>query len=243
MRIARRLFLAFLLFPAVWLSAQEPSNPPPPPSATADVSVTDIIQESQRPIKGKGRVGVVMWIPVEFWEASMREQQLAGDPAEQFKALRDYTMVIVAGGNISGFGHISWLDGKVLRNSIRLKDAAGNLYEPFKTVSGDAAVIAGVLRPVLANAIGPMGEHMEVFMFPARDSAGRAIADPTQPGGFSVILNEIPGFGDSAHEWVLPLTSLSPPKFCPVGKEKVQANWKFCPWHGIPLQSEAAARN
>jgi hypothetical protein len=235
MRVTRFFALAFLLSSPGSVLAQDQPRLAPDSSQAPEVSIEDIIQETQQAIRGKNRTGVVIWMPVEFWEASMRQQGMPGDPVEQFKALRDYTMVIVAGGNISGLGHITWLDAKVLRSSVRLKDAAGNLYEPHRTVSGDAAIIAGTLRPVLANAIGAMGEHMEVFMFPARDAAGKAIADPTQPGSFSIILNEIPGFGASSHDWRLPLTSLSPPKFCPVGSERLQANWKFCPWHGVSL--------
>lgn len=243
MRLAR-CYLGSLLFllPPTLPAQNQASASPPRSSQGSEISIDDIIQETQQTIRGKDRTGVVMWIPVEFWETSMREQGAPGDPVQQFKALRDYTMVMVAGGNISGLGHISWLDGKTLREHIRLKDTAGNLYEPHRTVSGDAAIIAGVLRPIMANAIGAMGEHMEVFMFPARDSAGNPIADPTRPGSFTVVLSDIPGFGPSQHEWKLPLTSLSPPKFCPSGKERLQANWKFCPWHGIAL-SEAAPKN
>jgi hypothetical protein len=63
----------------------------------------------------------------------------------------------------------------------------------------------------------------------------KPIADPLSPGGFSLVLSKLIAGKDKVFEWKLPLTSLSPPKYCPAGKERVQANWKYCPWHRVKL--------
>ena len=240
MRPLRAILLTgALLFMASTGSAQE-KTPPAKPEAAPLVDIDDLVGESQQTIRGEGRTGIVWWIPVDFWEASARQ---TGDSTSQFQSLRDYTMVVVAAGNVGTFGSIQWISEKDLRSSIRLRDEAGTEYEPFRTVSGDVAVFAAVIRPVLINALGPLGQHMEVFLFPARDAKGKFISDAKTPGKFSIVLNEIEGFGASLHEWNLPLSSLSPPKFCPQGKEKVLANWKFCPWHGNKLDGATETPN
>jgi hypothetical protein len=107
-------------------------------------------------------------------------------------------------------------------------------------LSPDAQGLLSILKPVLANILGPMGQNFQFFLFPAQTSAGVAIADPRRAGSFSVVISDLLGQKESVFGWRLPLTSLSPPRFCPVGQERVQADWKYCPWHGNPLDEVAA---
>ena len=61
------------------------------------------------------------------------------------------------------------------------------------------------------------------------------VLKPVSTGEFSVIVSKIIEGKDKSFSWKLPLTALSPPKYCPVGKERLQANWKYCPWHGVKV--------
>lgn len=91
---------------------------------------------------------------------------------------------------------------------------------------------------MLANSIGRMGENLQVLFFPARNEKGEPLTNPKQPGDFSIVLKEIVGEPESIFAWRLPLTSLSPPRCCPFGGERVKADWNFCPWHGVRLDPD-----
>jgi hypothetical protein len=86
-----------------------------------------------------------------------------------------------------------------------------------------------------------MGQNCVILFFPGATKMAEPIADPFVPGKFSVTITKLIGGKDRVLEWRLPLTSLSPPKYCPVGKERVQADWKYCPWHGVKLDAAETA--
>ena len=78
--------------------------------------------------------------------------------------------------------------------------------------------------------IGPMGQNMHVFLFPAKDKKGQDIAAAKREGFFSVKLDK------REFKWRLPLGSLLRQKVCSVDGEKLNGAWKFCPWHGTELK-------
>jgi hypothetical protein len=200
----------------------------------------DLVRETQKNVSGNHRIGVVWWIPTEFWEASAKQQGNSPDRArEVFASLRNYTIICVAIGKM-GVGNINWFPESDLRASVSIRDSTGTNYKMVTELSPDAQGLLSILKPVLANILGPMGQNFQFFLFPAQTSAGVAIADPRRAGSFSVVISDLLGQKESVFGWRLPLTSLSPPRFCPVGQERVQADWKYCPWHGNPLDEVAA---
>ena len=92
-----------------------------------------------------------------------------------------------------------------------------------------------MMRPVLSNMLGPMGENMRFFLFPAVDGSGTEIANPTSQNHFAVQL------GDHHFRWRLPLGSLLPPKACPDDGQVLNGAWNYCPWHGTKLKPQAAS--
>jgi len=217
---------------------QQPAASP----AGTQIDVDELLSECQRPVRGKSHAGMVWWIPPEFWEASGGTQ----DPAAKalVDSLRQYTVVAVVVGKVSPLGTISWIPTSDLRSKSALRDQRGNEYRPLENISAEAQLISSVIRPILSNAIGKMGENLELLFFPAKGKNGEAIADPRKKGSFSIVLLEIAGAPENVYQWQLPLSSVLPPKFCPVGKESVKANWNYCPWHGVPLDtSEPRAPN
>jgi hypothetical protein len=203
-------------------------------------AVDDLLKETQKSITGNHHVGIVWWIPTEFWEASARGQGNSPEKSrEMFASLRDYTLVCVAAGKM-GIGNINWLPEDDIRSSIVLRDSSGTNYKPMTEISSDAKGLLSIMKPVLTNVLGPMGQSLQFLLFPAKTPAGNAIADPRRAGSFSIIVSELLGRRETTFDWRLPLTSLTPPRFCPVGHERVQADWKFCPWHGNKLDEVSA---
>jgi len=205
-----------------------------------NVDYIALVREINQTPREPGYTGLIWWVPVEFWEKSAERSGVPAEKArEQFKSLRTYTL-IVAGVGKMGLGNVNWVSETELRSHLKLRDAAGNDYEAFQNVSADAAGLTTIIKPVLANMTGTMGQNVQVYFFPAADKMGNPIANPLAPGSFSVVITNILGVKESVYEWKLPLTSLSPPKYCPVGKERMEANWKYCPWHGVKLEEAAA---
>lgn len=230
-RIIATVFLIVMV--AALAIAQQPSAP----AASNDFQpkVEEIIQETQQHVSGDNTTGMIWWIPVDFWEAAAEAHGGSGGQ-NAFNALGNYTMLVVAVGKVGGFGNIQWFSEDDVRQNILLQDASGATYGPLKTaeISGDAQGFATVMRPVFVNALGKLGENLLILYFPAKDKAGKPIAAAKERGSFSVVMRKLAG-PEKTWTWNLPLNSLMPPKYCPVGKERVQSNWNFCPWHGVPL--------
>jgi len=87
-----------------------------------------------------------------------------------------------------------------------------------------------MIKPVIVNTLGPLGQNMHFFLFPAKNKSGRNIADAKKGGVFSVRL------GEREFKWRLPLGSLLPPKICPRCGEKLSGAYKYCPYDGTPLK-------
>lgn len=210
-----------------------------PPSDT-EIDYPAFIKELQRTTREPGYTGLFFWTPAEFWgRAAERAGTRAEKAHERFATLRKYTVIIVGIGKI-GIGNINWISEPELRSNLKLRDSAGNDYEPIQKISGDAEGLASILKAPLANMLGTMGQNMQIYFFAGTDKMANPIADPLAPGSFSVVITNILGTKESIYEWKLPLTSLSPPRYCPVGKERMEANWKYCPWHGVKLDEPVA---
>lgn len=234
--LRRGLILVLLCAGPVALRAQQSTA-----AEASDTKLDDIIKETQKTIGGKDSVGLVWWLPTQFWEQSAMQQGSSAEQAKtSFAPLREYTMIILAVGKL-GIGNINWSSENEIRSNTSLRDSDGHIYQPLKDISSDAKGIASIIKPVLANILGPTGQNLQILFFPAKTVKGKLIADPTQDGGFFVRISNLTSQKDADYEWRLPLSSLSPPKFCPVGKERVEASWKFCPWHGNRLDETPPA--
>lgn len=212
--------------------APEKSSPEPFTSDTPD-----LIRETQLGVRHAGYSGLVWWIPFEFWQKSGAERGVAPEKMEQaFGKLRDYTVVCVFAAKVSALGAFDFFPAEDIQKNTILRDASGNEYAYIKEPAQDAKNLAAIIKPVLSAAIGKAGENMQILFFPSRTKDGAMIADATHKGQFSIVLRNIIGETDTVYVWRLPLTSVSAPKYCPVGKERVNLNWEYCPWHGVALK-------
>lgn len=219
------------------IAAQTPSGKQ---AAASPADVGAIVKETQQLDQRNNKVGMFWWMPVEYWEQSAMSSGMSAEQArESFAPLREYSLVIVAVGNI-GLGSVNWKPDAEVRKNIVLRDHAGNTYKPFEKISSEAQGMADVFKPALKNIVGPMADGFNLYFFPAKDASGKEITNPYANTDFSLVVTNLMGGSEptSTYTWRLPVSALMPPKFCPVGKEKVEANWKYCPWHGNKLDTE-----
>ncbi len=198
------------------------------------VDVNALIQETQKRSDKPGEMTFVWWIPEEYWRASFAQNpNMTAAQIEEFvKVFRPYTLVAAVDGNMGSYGTVTYKTETEIRSKISIIDSQGNSYPPLseEAVSVEAKSFLAAKKPMLANALGPLGQNMYFFIFPAQNKDGQDIAAVKKEGAFSVKL------GEGEFKWKLPLNSLLPAKTCPTCKEKISGAYKFCPWDGTKLE-------
>ncbi|MDH5618858.1 MAG: hypothetical protein OEZ11_09465, partial [Gammaproteobacteria bacterium] len=96
----------------------------------------------------------------------------------------------------------------------------------------DLRIMLDQMRPILAQAMGSLGQNFYFFPLPDVDKKGNRMVSPYEKGVLRVQLmnNDVP----SSVELDLPLDSLFVPRLCPNGKP-AHVSWNFCPWSGKKL--------
>jgi len=198
------------------------------------IDINGLVQETQKMSDNSDEMTLIWWIPEEFWQASFdQDPSVTATQAEEFiKVLRPYLLIVVADGKVGNFGGITYKSETTIRNNIQIIDNQGTNFRPLAedNVNADTKNFLSMMKPVFVNMLGPMGQNMHFFLFPAKNKTGQNIASAMKVGDFSVKLDE------REFKWRLPLGSLLPPKVCPVDGEKMNGAWKFCPWHGVELK-------
>jgi len=198
------------------------------------VDVQALVKETQKISQKAKEMTFIWWVPEEFWRASFKQNpnMTAAQTEEFIKVLRPYMLIVAVDGNIGTFGGVTYKSETTIRDNIKIIDSQGTRYRPLsnENVDADTRNFLSMGKPIFANMLGPMGQNMHFLVFPAKDNKGRRIAEARKEGVFSVKLRE------KEFKWRLPLSSLLPPKICPVDGEELKGAWKFCPWHGVKLQ-------
>ena len=218
-------FVALTLLLFGWISTGLPQE--------NKINLNTLTQETQKMSERADEMTLIWWIPEEFWRVSFEQDpSITSEQTEEFiKVLRPYTIVVAVDGEMGSFGGITYESEQTIRSLIRVIDNDGSTYRPLSgnSIDADCENFLAMMKPVFVNMLGPMGENMHFFLFPAENKKGKKIADAGSEGNFSVEL------GQKNFKWRLPLGSLLLPKACPTCKEKLNGAYKFCPWDGTRL--------
>ena len=197
------------------------------------VSLDAVLTETQKMSDKADEMTLVWWIPEEFWRVSFAQDPTVTEAeAEEFvKVLRPYTLIVAVDGTIGQFGGVTYESEADIRASIQIRNNQGTLYSPLgeDKIDADTNNFLSMMKPLFADMLGPMGQNMHIFLFPAKSNKGQQIADAKKEGAFSVEL------GERIFRWRLPLGSILPLKVCPICGEKLSGAYKFCPWDGTKL--------
>jgi hypothetical protein len=238
------LLIGFILATVAWdQAAPAPQQKKNTAADTAlNVHTADdpgMLRETQLAVDVNGRSGLVWWIPFEFWvDAAVKNGTPPETARKNLSALQGYTVVGVFLAKVSSLGSFDYVSPTELQRNIFIRDSEGQDYAAISEVTGDAKNLADIMRPMLANALGRAGENFAMIFFPAKAKSGKSIANAASKGQFSVVLKDVAGEPETIFLWRTPLTSISAPRYCPVGKERVHADWEYCPWHGVKLEGK-----
>ncbi len=197
------------------------------------VNLASLVRETQRMSPKADEITLAWWTPVEYWEACLSQNPLmAPEQTAQFtKVVLPCTTVAIVEGTVGVLGGMTFKSEAEVRTRVKLRDKDGETYAPIEPaeLSPDLSSLLALMKPMLANAMGPLGRNMHFLVFPAKDKQGRRIADARKEGSFAVLV------GEKKYRWKLPLGSLLPPKSCPECAEELSGAFKFCPYDGTKL--------
>ena len=206
------------------------------PPAFADDSTTDmnaLVQETQKMHQVNDEMKLVWWIPEEYWRVSFAENP--GVPKSQVEEfldiLRPYTVFCIVSGRVGLMGLVKYEAEADIRANVILVDAAGIEYKPVKEADVGSVTknLLAVMKPVLSNILGPMGENMHFVLFPAIGKDKKMIANAKEEGPFTVKLI------GTDFRWRLPLGALLAKKICPKCNEALTGTYNYCPYDGSKL--------
>ena len=85
---------------------------------------------------------------------------------EFLKVLRPYMLIAVYDGKIGSFGGITYKPKATIQNNIQVIDKQGIHHRPLsdEIIDADTKSLLSMMKPVLANMLGPMGENMHFFL-------------------------------------------------------------------------------
>ncbi len=205
-----------------------------------EINTVDFTTETQQLSSESAVLDMAWWIPAEFWEAVLSQD--ATVPRAQTDAMlevmRPYFVVVVVQADISPFGSFAFIPEPRIEQGLELTytDEQGNqsMLSVLETTNPDFELLLLQLGPILANAMGNLGENFNFFAFSATDKDGNRIASPFEPGRLRVSLSGREGADATVFEFEAPLDALFVPRICPNGKP-AHISWNYCPWDGSRL--------
>ena len=187
---------------------------------------------------GNNEIDLVWWIPTEFWEATMRQNPDVPDfQVDQIiGVLRNHSVLAVVQADISPFGAFSFFEKDTVMDGLKVQVRREN--GKLETISHtepsdpDLRILLDQMRPILAAAMGSLGQNFFFFPLPDMNNDGKRIISPYEKGELIVSLQR--GKMTSQLSIELPLDSLFVPRICPNGKP-AHVSWAYCPWNGEKL--------
>ena len=211
------------------------------PKEIKDIAQDDLIAETQPTVnESESSVTVIWWIPVEFWEVSFSDDNSLGekDKKQMLDILDDYSIVAVVQADIGAFGSFDFYSEKEVSNKLKMlyTDGKGKKtkIKPLTKLEPEIELMLKMMKPILASAMGNMGENFHFFVLDDKDNKKNRIIDPYEEGKLEFTINSKTGDKKEA-EIQMPLNSLFIPRLCPNGQE-AHVSWKYCPWTGKKLE-------
>lgn len=200
-----------------------------------------LTSETQLSLKGTGddHMAFVWWIPNEFWKKVLSNDASIGETEKNtmLNAMSGISLLAVVQGNISEYGAFEFFSKEEIERNMKLvyTDADGKKQNVSIVTKIDPTleVLLGVFKPILAAAMGNMGNSMHFYVLNDKVKSTNRLLNPYEKGKIDIQLKKKEKvFMNTSIEF--PLNSLFVPRICPNGKE-AHISWSYCPWTGKRL--------
>lgn len=207
----------------------------------AKVSFDRLLNETQTSAEPTKGMNLVWFIPREFWEVSLAAEPTLTDEGrkEVLDVMSEVFIVGMIRADIGPFGAFKFHREKPVREAMALVyvDAEGGerTLKPTDEVSEDVAGLLRTMRPMLASAMGQMGQHFHFFVFDDVDEAGKRIVSPLVDGELRVKMKRLGDEAGGTTSVRFPLDSLFVPRACANCEHEAHIRWHYCPMCGEKL--------
>ena len=206
------------------------------------VDTDSFISETQIAPTGAGpdHLALVWWIPLEFWQATLAQDPTSSEADKQAvrDALSGVSILGIVQADMSSLGAMIFYEKDYIEENLVLNftgpggKTRGLRLE--KTVNPDLVIVLGTLTPMLAAAMGNLGENFHFYVVNDRSPSSARLLDPYQVGLLDILITKKNGDLLMA-KFEMPLDSLYIPRKCPNGKD-AHISWTYCPWSGERLK-------
>jgi hypothetical protein len=205
----------------------------------AEVNLVTMAKDAQTNPVGAGddHFAFAWWVPKEYWQAVMAHNANTPDEAKKqvLEALDNVSLLAVVQADVS-IGDFDFYSKEEVDNNLRityLSEQGKRKLKIKEDIDPGLRDLLQVLKPVLAGAMGNMGQSVHFYVIEDQTARGRII-DPYSEGTIEVQLASRDGKALEGNI-ELPINSLFIPRKCPNGKE-AHISWKYCPWTGEKLE-------
>lgn len=204
-----------------------------------EVPLEELTRETQLMMSASPEVMDMAWyLPIEHWEAALARDRTISDEQREaiLGVLESVFMIAVVQAEVSVMGTFNFFTEEEIRHGILVSYGqahGGEELSPLAQPSRDVLLMQQTMRPMLAAAMGDLGQNLHFITYQDR-SDGVRIVDPSKPGALDISLSDRSGRPRAALRLEFPLNSLFVPRRCPNGKP-AHISWTFCPWDGTRL--------
>lgn len=198
-----------------------------------NVNIDDLIEELQV-MRNSNDIEMVWWMPKEYWEVIFAQDETVNEreAKEIMSLLEDYTYVIIIKGKVGLFGGITYASKEDIINQTKIYYNGDMLKMiPENKTPSDLLNFVGIMKPMMKNMLGQMGENMQFLIF---ENDKKNPVNPLKKGTFSYQLSDFEGDID------LPVSSFLLEKQCSEDNKLYNGKWNYCPFHGTQLTSKTS---
>jgi hypothetical protein len=201
----------------------------PLPWAATDIGALSVDLQLQKSTATQFKMA--FWLAPELFLVS---QQSASEAEKQqfLKMFSGYVVFMIGNAEVSALGSLSPTPRAENLKSTSLQINDNPRLSPLSEgeIKGDLKVLQEVMKPVMRNVAGALGDAMEIVIFRLPANANPKVLLAASEGSLKLsTLNE-------DFTWRLPLPSLLPAVYDPITGEKFPGNYRFNPFTGQKLE-------